>query len=810
MSASQLLFSMLVAGLGLASVPLSVRAATTCPSSTPAGNPPAVLTSQYDNARDGYNGSETILTAGALASGNVSLCQPSWSPLQVDAGPGNQVNGIWAQPLYVPGVSVASPANTANCNDNGAGTCNMVVAATLGGSVFAWNADTGTTLWSDCQGAGCTNNPPWVNDCGASGSVSTVWGLAGLPFAGIIATPVIDRSNATPVMYTTSLCQVASGGTAGVQWWLHEIDLTTGQDVCAGGTWSNGVCNGNELHTQIQYSASGQYPFNAWQEVQRASLLEVPNPGAGGPGNLIYIAFGTGQGETNSPYHGWVFGYNGTPNSLTQEFALNTSAAPSAGNKGRPTCSANCYLCLPYSPQHPSACNSSPSCTPGSSPPCCCATSCVPRGRFESPNWCGQGGGVWMSGEGPAAGMLDGVSHAFFGVGNGPFQQYQADNATFLSPMQSFGESIIDFTFAGNAFDASPSQYFTPYGGLAVEAPAEGAPFTFEGLNMNDYDMASCGILLFNDTSTNPATPRAVTCDKAGYGYLLTQGNLCGSPTGKCYPATSAANGGQPGAAMGDPGNRFPFGMSATLCPANSDPDACHRTTGLAFYPDGKPQRLYFWPFQEQMTAFQLSDNTPQAGKGTLSTETSLTSVELSVGNQVVVGDHISNIPGQPSQIVTAANTGSTELTVSPGFTSALSGVTGWKYNGYFVNPLFGNFPQNGAAVKYPGGGVTVTSNAGVGGVAWGLAEVQVSSPCPPNCSGTLFAFSADTLKKIWCSSGESYCDKSAAFTAPSFNRPTVVNGNVYVPTYGITKAGNPACTSSAPCSGVIVYIHNP
>ena len=87
----------------------------------------------------------------------------------VDAGPGNTPNGIWAQPLYVPGTSVASPANTANCDNNSSGTCNMLVTATLTGSIFAYNADTGATLWSDCQGAGCTNNPPWVNDCGATG-----------------------------------------------------------------------------------------------------------------------------------------------------------------------------------------------------------------------------------------------------------------------------------------------------------------------------------------------------------------------------------------------------------------------------------------------------------------------------------------------------------------------------------------------------------------------------------------------------------------------------------------------------------------
>jgi hypothetical protein len=68
----------------------------------------------------------------------------------------------------------------------------------------------------------------------------------------------------------------------------------------------------------------------------------------------------------------------------------------------------------------------------------------------------------------------------------------------------------------------------------------------------------------------------------------------------------------------------------------------------------------------------------------------------------------------------------------------------------------------------------------------------------PWTCFGVLIRYSA-------------YCDNSTAFVPATFARPTIVNGNVYVPTYGqITKAGNPSCTSSAPCSGVIVYVHNP
>jgi hypothetical protein len=599
---------------------------------------------------------------------------------------------------------------------------------------------------------------------------------------------------------------------SGTQWWIHEIDLRTGRDICAGGTWSKGVCSGSELHTQVVYpptSGESVIPFKAWQQIQRAALLEVPNPGTGGLSNLIYVPFATGQGEMNSPYHGWIFGFNGTPSALTQEFAFNTSASPS--NTNLPACGKNCYFCSVTPPSDPVQCNSSPSCVPGSNPPCCCATSCVPKGYGSAANWCGQGGGSWMSGEGGAANTLSGVSHAYFGTGNGPFQQYQSDGVTSVSTMANAGQSILDFTFSGSGFDPNPSQYFTPYGGVPVHAPAGGTPYTFEGMNLNDFDMATCGILLFNDPNTTPATPRAVTCDKAGYGYLLTQGNLCGSPTSKCFPGYSTANGGQPGGAMGDPGDRFPFGASNTLCPDKSNPDTCHRITGLAFYPDGSPQRLYFWPYQEVMTSFQLSNNAPRHGHGTLSTGASLTSVTLSGANQVVAGDHIGNIAGQQAQTVTSVNMGSTQLTVSPGFTSALSGITGWEYNGYFINPIQSTYPKNGVATQYPGGAVEVTSNSGSDGVVWAVANVEIAKPCPPDCSGTLFAFDAATLNLLWCTNSLGYCDNSTAFVPATFARPTIVNGNVYVPTFGgITQAGNANCTSSAKCNGVIVYIHNP
>ena len=209
---------------------------------------------------------------------------------------------------------MVSPANTANCNDGGSGKCNMLVSATLSGSVFAWNADTGTTLGATVR----ARVAPTIHH-GSTTAVRVVrlHGLGtGRPgFRGYCfhTRDRHQRRHAGDVYHQP--VPVSAGGTAGVQWWIHEIDLTTGLDVCAGGTWSSGVCSGNRTAYPNPYppgSARG-CPFQAWQSCSGRLCWRSPIRARAGSSNLIYIAFGSGQGEMNSPYHGWIFGYNGTP-----------------------------------------------------------------------------------------------------------------------------------------------------------------------------------------------------------------------------------------------------------------------------------------------------------------------------------------------------------------------------------------------------------------------------------------------------------------------------------------------------------------
>ena len=750
-----------------------------------------------------------------MLSGTVVPTQPAWSPLVIDpvVAPGTPPpNGVYAQPLWVKAISTSLPA----CNP-----CNMLVVATLGGGLYAFNGGDGTSnsgalIWSrnaQTSGGANTTNYFWYDDCGLAGSVSYPPNIS--PYtAGLLATPVIDRHPSPPVLYATSACDTTSGVATTQQWYIHEINLLNGHDVVTSqaqrqikGTAPSS--DGADDATTGSPCPSGQtcIPFNPIEVIQRPALLKVVVPGTS-PNPLIYVAFGWGSPyEKNDAFHGWIFGYDSL---LNQQFAFVTTAKGTTLNTDFPACTSGCSACSPY--------------TSGSSVGCTLGGGCVPAPYVEQANWCGHAGGVWMSGRGGAASTdSNGVSHAYFGIGNGAFQQNAVSSTgALLNPIENWGNTIVDFTFSTGGLGTAPSEYFTPYGfgtsPTTVQDPLGSSLYTYQGMNQNDLDLGTSGILLFDDLA---GTPRAVTIDKAGYGYLLTQGNLCGStgtsPT--CYPGASA---GSPGFAANDPGNVFPFIANQYPCINGSLPILCDRTTSMAFYPDGSPERLFFWPNTgdstkpEALTSLALSGNLPitHAGATIGSSGTTVCGSGTTFTQWVIPGDTLTDTgsanPGQ-SRIVTSV-VSDTQLQIGQAFTSNIGSYSGscpcsstpdtLSYNGYFVNPMYDTHPSDG--VEYPGGTVAVTSNGGTDAVAWGLANMV-------GVNGTLLAYDAASLHLLWCSSALYSCDSSSAFKTSLFAVPTIVNGYAYVPTSGITKVPSTShayatCTSSAPCYGVLVY----
>ena len=659
---------------------------------------------------------------------------------------------------------------------NPAATHDLLIGVTLNGSVFAWDAEnqacngTSPICWSR-QGKQ-TGGLLWFDDC-APNAIGPVPLAAGLPFSGIVATPVIDTTLSPPA---------------------------------AGSDDADDLVNG-----AIQ--------FKAVQQMQRPALLEAPAPipGVQGVSPIIYLGFGVAAANESSPqnpYHGWLLGYGTTlPTSSTNYAPLVdfTSTARGCGTGGGT-----------------SQCSNFGSGTP----PCDCE---IVSTYNAPPNWGGHGGGIWMSGRGPAANtpstLNDGYTHVFVGTGNGGFQDFQSTGPN------NYGQSILDFRLSATVMDQTPYQSFTPWSApLAPDIqtlslcnnpspPPSTVPctYTFQYQNETDYDQATSGVLLYNDAG---GTPRLVIIDKAGYGYVLTQGNLCGPKTAvsKC----SLMNGGNSvqGFASGDNGNIFPFAAViateppagtpvTTFCTAPNSPDTCQRVNSLAFYNN----TLYLWPFGEKLTALQSSNNTSQNGVGTISTSgtnystlnlascTALSSTAPCFTDMIIPGDQIV-VAGQPTQTVTLVIS-DTSLTVSPGFNSPGVNTPTWSYNGYFINPVLDIYPGDGG-VGYPGGSLVVTSNGNTGGLVWGLVAANLATNTTRDV-GSLFAYSTTptanpiTLKRLWTSPANAFC-------VSSFALPTVVHGMAYVPTYAIHPSGDatrdcpPTTDPNGYQSGILVY----
>lgn len=144
-----------------------------------------VLTAQYNNSRTSSNTQETILTQA-------------------------NVNGVQFGKLFSRSVDApfyASPLILSNLNVPGVGTRNVVYVATLGNTIYAFDADNPAV-----------SAPYWSVHLGTTIPKSTWYG----PSFGILSTPVIDRS--TNTIYLTAI--VDNGGDVGL--YLYALELTTG------------------------------------------------------------------------------------------------------------------------------------------------------------------------------------------------------------------------------------------------------------------------------------------------------------------------------------------------------------------------------------------------------------------------------------------------------------------------------------------------------------------------------------------------------------------------------------------------------
>jgi hypothetical protein len=231
-----------------------------------------VTTWHYDNARTGANSNEMILTLGNVNSNTFGKL----GDIPADGA-------VIGQVLYLPNVSIP-----------GKGTHNVVFAATMHDSVYAFDADRNTgvnasPLWQvSLLTPGATPVPMTVQRC----SGVTEWSEV-----GVVSTPVID--SATGTIYVVA--KTYENGNSVFR--LHALDVTTGSAKFGGA-----------VQITATYTVNGQIDtFNPLAETNRPALLLT--------NGHVYLAFGS-NGCNDYGDKGWVISYNAS--TLAQEGAFNT------------------------------------------------------------------------------------------------------------------------------------------------------------------------------------------------------------------------------------------------------------------------------------------------------------------------------------------------------------------------------------------------------------------------------------------------------------------------------------------------------
>jgi len=249
-----------------------------------------VLTQHNDFDRTGHNARESVLTPDAVKKSFGKLFDA-----EVDAQ-------VYAQPLIVSGLPI------------GGKTRDVLIVATMANTLYYFDANDGTPLWSKNFGqAARTPNAWWP--------ALARWGYRDVsPLIGIVSTPVIDRKSST--IYFTAYTEgppVASANPPNFQQWVYALDLVTHADKMGSpvevqyqidlGTAASPMADAKlphaimataEAHVHARTGASPILAFDPLLQMQRPGLLIVK-------GRLL-LAFAS-HGDFGD-YHGWVFNYD--------------------------------------------------------------------------------------------------------------------------------------------------------------------------------------------------------------------------------------------------------------------------------------------------------------------------------------------------------------------------------------------------------------------------------------------------------------------------------------------------------------------
>jgi outer membrane protein assembly factor BamB len=236
--------------------------------------PTDVVTYRNDSSRTGQDLTENLLTPANVNSGTFGLLRV----LPVDGK-------VDAQPLYLSNLPVSGA------------THDVVFVATEHDSVYAFDPDTGATLWHVSLLAN-GESPSGTHGC-----------YQVQPETGITATPVIDRAAGQKgILYVVAMSRDASSND---HQRLHALDVTTGAELLNGPV---------EISGSYPTSGGGTTSFDPAQYEERAALLLAQGK--------LYTSW-TSHCDIQ-PYTGWVIAYDAT--SLARAAVLNL--APNSGGTG--------------------------------------------------------------------------------------------------------------------------------------------------------------------------------------------------------------------------------------------------------------------------------------------------------------------------------------------------------------------------------------------------------------------------------------------------------------------------------------------
>jgi len=222
-----------------------------------------VTTYKNDLARTGLNPNETILTTSNVKSTTFGLLRKLSVTGKVDA-----------QPLYLSQLSISGAAH------------NVVFVATEHDMVYAFDSDSGATLWSVSVANG--ESPSDARNCGQV-----------IPEIGVTDTPVVDRHAGTHgAIYLGAMTKDSQGN---YHHRLHALDVTTGAELFGGP---------KEI-TATFPNLAGQTTFDPGQYKERPGLLLL--------NGILYLMFSSHCDA--GAYTAWVLGYN--QSTLAQTAVLN-------------------------------------------------------------------------------------------------------------------------------------------------------------------------------------------------------------------------------------------------------------------------------------------------------------------------------------------------------------------------------------------------------------------------------------------------------------------------------------------------------